>query len=243
MARKVEWHDDWLSANCMTYESYKKLTDDYNELFDEHLSKSAIKNHCHYKLGMEKPRQNIRHYTEEQREWLAENLPKYGRKEACRMFNEKFGETRTVRAMKSFASNYGTHVNEDVWKRMATENVNKNKLREVGSIRIDHGRPMVKVGGEARWQFLNRVTYEKEHGKIPQGYCIMHLDNNPMNCDIDNLVAVERSVLMTMTGANLKSEFPEVTKVAITWCRLKQALERSNNGIKLIRNQLADSEL
>lgn len=224
----------------MTYESYQKLADDYNKLFGENITCQGIGNHCRYKLGLAKPRQKARHYTEEQIEWLKENLPKHGRKETCRMFNERFNETRTVRAMKTFSNYYGICIDREVWLQHVTENVNKNKLKQVGATHIHNGRPKIKVAMGERWQYLNRVVYEQEHGAIPKDYCIVHLDNNPMNCDIDNLVAVPRSVLMTMTGANMKSEDPRITKVAITWCELKQALERSNNGKSLGNRRKAD---
>ena len=227
MSKRIQWHDEWLLKNCMEYGSYQKLTEDYNKLFGENVTHHGLANHCRYKLSLAKPRKHNRHYTEEQIEWLKENLPKHGRKEACRLFNERFGENRTVRAMKTFSNYYGILIDREVWLQHVTENVNKNKLKQVGATHIHNGRPKIKVAMGERWQYLNRVVYEEAHGKIPKDYCIVHLDNNPMNCDLDNLVAVPRSILMTMVGGDMKSECPQITQSAILWCELKQALERS----------------
>ena len=205
MPKRIQWHDEWLLENCMEYDSYQKLTEDYNKLFGESVTHHGLANHCRYKLSLAKPRKHNRHYTEEQIEWLKENLPKHGRKEACRLFNERFGENRTVRAMKTFSNYYGILIDREVWLQHVTENVNKNKLKQVGATHIH----------------------------IPKDYCIVHLDNNPMNCDLDNLVAVPRSILMTMVGGDMKSECPQITQSAILWCELKQALERNGYGESL----------
>lgn len=229
MPRKVSWQDDWLSANYLHYESYTALTDAYNERFNESLSLAAVKNHMRLKLGIHKPRENCRHYTDEQIVWLTKNLPKYGRSETCRMFNERFNESRTVRAMKSFTTEYGVKVDESVWKKHVTENVNKNKLKDIGTVRIDHGRKMVKMS-DGKWGYQNRVIYEARHGKIPKGYCIVHLDSDPLNCEAENLVCVPRAILSTLIGADLKSEHPSITKTALTWAELCNALKKGQNN-------------
>jgi hypothetical protein len=46
------------------------------------------------------------------------------------------------------------------------------------------GRKQVKV---------HRVAYEKEHGTIPGGYDIHHIDGNKLNNDLSNLVALTKS--------------------------------------------------
>lgn len=224
MPKKVEWHDDWLSENYLNYESYTALRDAYNERFDETLSLSAVKNHMRLKLGIHKPRVNNRHYTEEQIEWLTEMLPKYGRNETCRMFNERFNETRTVRSMKSFTMMYGVKVEESVWKRHVTENVNKNRLKSIGTIRIDHGRPVIKLEN-GKWNYLNRTVYESEYGTLPKGYCVVHLDNDPTNCSAENLKAVPHKIMSMMAGGEMYSENPLITRTAITWCILADLLK------------------
>lgn len=226
-ARHVDWHDDWIIANYLNYESYKDMVADYNKLFNDHVTRAGLKNHSLYKLGLHKPRVNNRHYTEEQIEWLTENLPKYGRKETCRMFNERFNESRSVRSMKSFTAMYGVKVDEQVWKGFATKNVNKNKLKEIGTERIDHGRPVVKVGG-CDWRYKNRLVYEEAHGKIPKGCAVIHLDNDPLNCDISNLKAVPKDRLGALIAADMKSEIPQITEAGLLWLELGELLGVKN---------------
>lgn len=226
-ARHVDWHDDWIIANYLNYESYNDMVADYNILFNDHVTKAGMNNHCRYKLKLHKPRQNCRHYTDEQRAWLTENLPKYGRNETCRMFNERFNESRSVRSMKSFTAMYGVKVDEQVWKKHVVENANKNKLKEIGTERIDHGRPVVKVGG-SDWRYKNRLVYEEAHGKIPKGCAIIHLDNDPLNCDIDNLKAVPKDRLGALIAADMKSEIPQITEAGLLWLELGELLGVKN---------------
>src|SRR5699024_7146979 len=51
---------------------------------------------------------------------------------------------------------------------------------------------------------LHRYKYEKEVGDIPSGWDIHHLDHNKTNNDIENLVAIPKSVHAKLfsTGAN-----------------------------------------
>lgn len=230
MPRHVDWHDDWIIDNYLHYESYEKMVADYNKLFNDHVTKPGMNNHCRLKLGINKPRVNNRHYTQEQIEWLTENLPKLGRKDACIAFNERFNETRTVRAMKSFTMMYGVKVNEDVWKRHVAWNANHDKIKPIGTERIDHGRPVIKVGG-CDWRYKNRLVYEAEYGEIPDGYCVVHLDNDPLNCDIGNLRLVKRDMLSAIIAADWKSDIPRITESAILWMELNELIRRINiNG-------------
>lgn len=229
-SRSVKWHDDWIRQNYLSYPSYQAMVEDYNRIFDDHVTKAGMNNHCRLKLGISKPRENCKHYTEEQVEWLKENLPKYGRNETCRMFNERFNETRSVRSMKSFTVMYGAKVDDAVWKRNLSHNLNKDRLREVGTERIDHNRVMVKCE-DGKWRLKNRVVYEQQYGELPKGYCVMHLDSNPLNCEASNLIAVPHKIMSMMAGGNKCSTEPIITKTAIRWCELADLLKQK--GYKL----------
>jgi len=41
-----------------------------------------------------------------------------------------------------------------------------------------------------------RLIYEKEHGKIPKGFVIWHIDGDKKNDDISNLEAISRAEMM-----------------------------------------------
>lgn len=60
---------------------------------------------------------------------------------------------------------------------------------------------MIKVPGIGM-VFLNRWTWEQAHGQIPPQMLVCHLDGNPLNCDITNLVLRTRAENAKLTGTN-----------------------------------------
>jgi hypothetical protein len=61
---------------------------------------------------------------------------------------------------------------------------------------------MIKVPGIGM-VFLNRWTWEQAHGQIPPPKMLVcHLDGNPLNCDITNLVLRTRAENARLTGTN-----------------------------------------
>ena len=57
------------------------------------------------------------------------------------------------------------------------------------------GRQIPVVKTKKGWQRKARVVWERNHGRIPAGEVVLQLDQDPMNCDIENLVCVSRDVI------------------------------------------------
>lgn len=57
-----------------------------------------------------------------------------------------------------------------------------------------------------RRERLHRYVWEKEHGNIPPGYDIHHIDGNKKNNDISNLMMISRSDHASLHGKNLNEE-------------------------------------
>jgi hypothetical protein len=57
---------------------------------------------------------------------------------------------------------------------------------------------------------MSRLNYEKAHGDIPKGWIIYHIDKDKDNDEIDNLIAVPRSVLMRLNSNNMNSNYHEI---------------------------------
>lgn len=230
----VQWNDDWIKENYDTYKSYSSLRDAYNQMFNVTVSLSAIKNHTHYKLGLIKTRQNCRHYTEEQIQWLKDHYAKLGCNETLRLFNLTFHENRTFHSMKNFGHEYGIQVESCVHtqnrlKYGARREGSKRALRPIGATRTDCGRVVVKT--EHGWKASGKATWEQANGKVPNGYCITHLDGNTKNYDIKNLALVPIQYLGLLQQHDLRSEIPEITKIGIRWCDLYCTAKK--HGIKV----------
>ena len=87
--------------------------------------------------------------------------------------------------------------------------------KEIGSERITKdGYIMIKVRDgclNKNWELKHRWLYEKEYGKIPEGYNLIFLDGNKQNLDLDNLKLVSKSEDLIMNNHNLFSTDPAIT--------------------------------
>ena len=50
-------------------------------------------------------------------------------------------------------------------------------------------------------------VWEQRYGKIPKGWCVIHLDKNKDNDEIDNLMIVPRAILMKINSNRNQIEF------------------------------------
>lgn len=229
----INWQDDWLNDHWSGARSYKELAELYNETFHINVSKSAIKNHCHYILGIQKPRKAQRRYTEEQLQFLKENYTKMGNRELLKLFNEKFNDTRTLSAIKNFGIIHGLKVDKEVRQNNRRKHLDrpgsKRATRKSGDIRIECGRPIMK-DDDGNWKTAARVIWEKEHGTVPEGYVVTVLDGDCFNISPDNLACVPVSYMGLLQRHEFRSTNPEITKTGIIWCELLEALKEKEKG-------------
>lgn len=88
------------------------------------------------------------------------------------------------------------------------------------------GYLLVKVSHEGakydQWKLKHKILWEKERGQIPEDYCLIFLDGNRKNIEIENLMKVEKNDVLTMNRERLFSAYPELTWVGVTLARLKR---------------------
>lgn len=100
-----------------------------------------------------------------------------------------------------------------------------HNYRPVGSERIcADGYIDIKVA-EKKWRRKHIVNWEEHHKmKVPKGYCVIFLDGNKLNTDIENLMLISRKALIRMNWSGSFSEIPEVTRAAAAAAELKAAI-------------------
>ena len=77
-------------------------------------------------------------------------------------------------------------------------NVYSKKTDTYMSIFPKRGHATVKVNGKDRR--LSRFMWESFKGKIPEGYSIIHRNLNKMDCDIYNLICVDKKTAGKLTA-------------------------------------------
>jgi hypothetical protein len=196
-------------------------------------------------------------YTEEEQKFMAEYVPGHSYREIQQAFIEKFGWEITLGQVNAYIGNHRLYTGRtgrfekgqeahNKGKKMPPEVYEKAKAtmfkkgqapinyRPVGSERISKdGYIEVKVGDPNKWDLKHRIVYEQAFGKIPNGYALLFLDGNKLNCDISNLKLIRRSELLIMNRWSLRGEDAQSTDVASNLARLIDETNRKkkrNNG-------------
>ena len=232
------WHDDWILKNLLRYKNYTEATEAYNQEFGIDISMPALKNHCRYKLGIEKPKTNYRHVTESQSAWLKGVYPKVGVAETVRLWNEKYGDNASRSCIKQIARRIcDVMVDPDIATanklRPAHGEGSKRATREAGDTRMECGRLVMKAD-DGTWKSAGRCVWEKAYGKIPEGYALLALDGDTTNIDLSNLEIVPWKYLGKLNRNDFFSEDPEITRTGIVWCDLETVLADSREKLALL---------
>lgn len=153
--------------------------------------------------------------TKEEERWLVENY-RYGLADAA----EHLG--RSVRSVQYFAQKLGLHVDQDIWEK----NRRIGRHSPMGTIRVfkygDHSPDLRIKVGHSKWIPYGRWLWEQEYGKIPKGYRLFHLDGDPLNCELDNMVLVPFKYALTINREGWNK--PELLPLALMWCELHSVI-------------------
>ena len=176
-------------------------------------------------------------WTDNQREFLKNNVKGITTPELTKMFNEEFETDLTVTQVKSFLNrnkltngvdcrftkNHIPHNKgmkgvyskgcEKTWFKKGQRSVN---CRPVGSERVTvDGYTEIKVADPNVWELKHRLKYIEYHGEIPKGYVVIFADKNKSNFSKDNLIAISRNQLKVMNKNNLIKDNIELTQIGI----------------------------
>ena len=228
----------WLFAQDVSL-TYEEVTKRFNEKFGCVVGVSALQQHITKALGKNHVRKNASEYhfyTEEEKTWLINQDAEITYKELTEKFNEKFKCKRTESQIKDLMCKRLKIVSRtgNIEKGFFT---GKEPIYKIGEEVIRDGYVYVKVKDECgenktNWRRKQDVVWEKENGKIPEDKFVIFLDKNPMNCKIENLYLVNRSIHAQMCREGFYSTNPELTIVAIKSCELLAKLKEAPSDTK-----------
>lgn len=184
-------------------------------------------------------------YTDEEKAFLVEYAKGHYRKEIVEEFNKRFEFQITEGRVKAFMRKYGLktgftgrfekgHIPANKGKKgFCAEGSKKTWFKKgntpknhkpVGSERITKdGYIEVKIAEPNKWRMKHLSEWEKANGKIPKGYCIVFLDNDRKNCDIENLHMVSRREHLILNQSKMVHYEGELKKTAINIAKLQIA--------------------
>lgn len=190
------------------------------------------------------------HWTDEQTQFLKENVEGRLSSELAEMINKKFGTNVSVTQVQSKKSNMGFrsginaqfkkgHLAHNLGKRMSPEqyeiakrtmfkkgNRPKN-VRPVGSERINvYGYVEIKVAEPNVWKLKHKVLYEEHYGVLPRGWKVVFLDGDKTNITIENLEAVTEAEMLILNRYKMLYPNQELTKSSIANARLLNQINK-----------------
>lgn len=175
-------------------------------------------------------------YTEEQIQFLRENIAGRSYNDMTRLFNERFGLALNAGRIKSALDRYKLRNGRDGRFRRGRTPANKGKKRlwqggvetqfkpghmpntykPVGAERISSdGYAMVKVADPNKWRAKHVVMWEQVNGPVPLGHVVIFANGNRLDINLDNLILISRRELVVLNKFGLISADAELTRSGV----------------------------
>ena len=158
-----------------------------------------------------------RRYTQEEKQWLKENIGKEPYAETVKKFNAMFSRGISLNGVRGISDIH------------ALPKYNPPLPKGAEKTRAD-GYVHVKVcskrdGGKKtdNWKRKHRLIYEQANGKIPDGYVIIFLDGNKQNITLDNLMPASQAEFAYMNRNGLFSSDQNVTMLGLAAAKMRIA--------------------
>ena len=192
-------------------------------------------------------------YTQEEKAFLIEYIPGRIASEVVEEFIKKFGKAISISQIRSFRknnkincgrdtrfkkgyvpANKGKRLSPEVYEKLSKTMFKKGQIpknyRKVGSERINvDGYIEIKVKDPNKWDLKHRVIWKENNGEIPQGNLVIFRDNNPLNCNIDNLILISKGENMKMNSIGACTYKGLEKEVLLNTIRLKNAIKSKLN--------------
>lgn len=191
-------------------------------------------------------------YTDEMKQWLRDNSHNKYIRDICKEFNGVFGTNTTITAMGALLNKLGiksdvkkgkpTHNKGKKWDDyMSKESQEKSRQTTFKKGNIPHntlpvGTEMIdsrgytwvkcstrtKSGSHKYMRYKHHVIYEQHHGEIPNNACIIFLDGDKQNFDVNNLALVTRYEQRYMNRFALRVKGDtELTKLGVLVAKIQ----------------------
>ena len=196
----------------------------------------------------------MHNWTDEQYQFLKENIKGTPRKELHKMFNEHFNlnlkftqidgaitrkklnNGRVGKFRKGFVPwNKGMKG----WQPGGRSSVTQFKKgqppinwRPVGSERLDKdGYTVVKVAEPNEWMLKHRKIWQDAGREIPGGHALLFIDGDKTNITLDNLMLVSRAHLAVGNKAKLFHEDRALNESVLKYIDLKIAVRKAEEEL------------
>lgn len=233
---------DFIKENVKGKNTYE-LSDMFNENFSTELTRNQIRS-CikNRKITSGVEKKNLskflkKVYTEEQEQFIRDNVEGKSSRELTTMFNDNFELNFDVSQLRAYKKNHALKSNLDL--RFKKGNVPYSKGKKgiwyggsektwfkkgdmpynhlpVGSERINaDGYHVIKISEPKEWRFKHLLVWEENRGKIPKGHAVIFGDKNRDNLDPNNLILVTKKQLLVLIRNKLIQGDADLTRTGV----------------------------
>ena len=180
-------------------------------------------------------------WTNEHDKWLIEHSAEFERRaDIVSAFNSQFCQAVSLRAIDARCQKLGLKRKAGYKPRKDGHNykslpIGAEVIRVTGATK----RKMwfVKVSDNLcsgkdkskspyNWQKKHTLVWKKSNGEIPKGCKLVFLNNDTLDCRLENLYLATDAVHMMMIKYGWYSENPEITKAGLKCCELELLTKR-----------------
>jgi hypothetical protein len=90
-----------------------------------------------------------------------------------------------------------------------------------------NGRVYFREGEDSEVVIYTRYLWAKNHGQIPKGHHVIHLDRNPKNCALSNLSCISQEE--NMKRNSIHRHGPEVYYLSLALSKLNKTIKKISN--------------
>ena len=157
-------------------------------------------------------------FTEEEDDFLKNNIKGRSANELISQFNDKFGRNITKNQLTSYKRRTGIKSGlSGKFKRGQTSPTHK-------PVGYEHtttdGSTFIKVGEPSVWERKQVYLYKKYIGEVPKGYDVIFADGNRNNFDLDNLILISKREKLMVGKHGVFSNNGEITKTSLLAARV-----------------------
>jgi len=98
-----------------------------------------------------------------------------------------------------------------------------------------NGRQYIKIkvaSNPSKWVFKHIYVYEQVFGALKKSDVLIFLDNNALNCELENLIVIDRRILLIMTKQKLPRRNREETLASIGVAKLLAKICDTQNRLE-----------
>ena len=157
-------------------------------------------------------------FTEEEQQFIRDNAKGIDTEQLTLILNKKFNTNYSE--YKVYRWKKRNHVCSGVNTKFKKGN-HPHNYKLIGSEFVStEGYTFVKVGEPNIWKHKTTVVYEKEYGKVPEGYCVVFADQDKTNFNLDNLLLVRNKDKLYAKNRHLLCNNKELTKTGLLIAQL-----------------------